>query len=59
MYATQRYYFNDSLFRTYFQKITCYIVTIFDSFQRGVEAAKHAEKNPTDKDAILRILSDK
>ncbi|WP_163339438.1 hypothetical protein [Desulfopila sp. IMCC35008] len=59
MYATQRYYFNESHFRTYFQKTKCYIVTVLDSFLRGVEAAKLAEKNPTDKDAIMRILSDK
>lgn len=59
MYATERYYFNDSHFRTYFKKTKCYIVTLFDSFQRSVEAAKLAEKDPTDKDAIMRVLSDK
>lgn len=59
MYATRRLYFNDTPFRAVFQKTGCYIVTMLDSFQKGVEAAKVAEKDPTDKEAILRILSDK
>lgn len=59
MYATERYYFNDISFRAYFQKTRCYIVIMIDSFRKGVKAAKLAEKDPTAKEAIMRILSEK
>jgi len=31
---------------------------MFDILQKGIEAAKAAENDPTDRDAFLRILSE-
>lgn len=59
MYATQRLYFQSNTFRAGAQKIGRSLAEMFVNLQKGIEAAKVAEKDPTDREAILRVLSGK
>ncbi|MFT5700117.1 MAG: hypothetical protein ACI8ZB_002988 [Desulforhopalus sp.] len=60
MYSAQRTYFhlNSIPFRHVFQKISYFIIDILDTLHKGIEAAKIAEKDPTDREAILSVLFD-
>jgi hypothetical protein len=58
MYSTQRLYFHENPFLAVFQNFRYYVVGMFDILQKGIEAAKVAENDPTDREALLRILSD-
>ena len=58
MYSIQQIYIHENPFHAVFQKAKCYIVDMFDILQEGIEAAQVAEKDPTDREAFLRILSD-
>lgn len=56
MYLVQRLYSYDNPFHTVFQKIRCYTEDMVDCFQKGIRAASVAEKNPMDRETILRIF---
>ena len=56
MYLVQRLYCYNNPFRTVFQKIRCYTEDMADCFQKGIKAAEVAEKNPMDRETVLRIF---
>lgn len=56
MYSTQRLYLRENPFLAVIQNIRYYVVSTFDVVQKGIEAAKIAENDPTDREALLRIF---
>lgn len=58
MYSAQRLYFNENPMHSLIQKMTFYFEQLTDILRKGILAAQLAEEDPTNREAILRILAD-
>lgn len=56
MYSIQSLHIQPNPFLAVIQKVGNTVTSTFDSLGRGLAAAHYAERNPTDKETILRIL---
>lgn len=56
MYSTQSLLVQSNPFLAVIKKVGNTVASTFNTLERGVAAAKYAERNPTDKKKILSIL---